>query len=94
MEFIQDFAPMAVVVVICVPFGMFLKWNFEGNAGNTAAIPWMLALTGGTLGIVAQLVMPEYKELDRLTAFAMGIVSGLASVGAYQVVHQYKKLEK
>lgn len=94
MEFIQDFLPIAAVVVICVLIGMYLKWHFEGNERKSAAIPWILALCGGALGIIAKLIMPEYAEYDILTALAVGIVSGLAAGGAYQVIHQYKKIEK
>lgn len=94
MEFLETFAPIAAVVVICVLIGMFLKWKYENDERKSAAIPWILALCGGALGIIAKLIMPEYAEYDLLTALAVGIVSGLAAGGAYQVIHQYKKLDK
>lgn len=94
MEFIQTFLPIAAVVVICVLIGMYLKWRFEGDERKSASIPWILALCGAALGIIAKFIMPEYAEYDILTALAVGIVSGLAAGGAYQVIHQYKKLDK
>lgn len=94
MEFLETFAPIAAVVVICVLIGMYLKWRFEEDEKLSAAIPWILALCGGVLGIIAKLIMPEYAQYDILTALAVGIVSGLAAGGAYQLVHQYRKLDK
>lgn len=94
MEFLEQFVPIAAVVVICVLVGMFLKWKFDGNEKQLAAIPWILAVVGGVLGIVAKLIMKDYSDLDWLSAIAVGIVSGLAAGGAYQVAHQYKKIKE
>lgn len=93
MEFVTKFVPIAAVVVICMLCGMFFKWLFAEDKRKLAAIPWMLALIGGVFGIVAQMVMPEYAAIDWITAFAIGIVSGLAAGGAYQVIHQQQKLK-
>lgn len=94
MEFLNEFVPNAVIVAICVFVGMGLKWGFKDNTRLTAGIPWLLAVTGAILGIIASFVMEEYAGIDILTAIAMGAVSGLAAGGAYQVVHQYDKLEE
>lgn len=93
MEFLNEFVPNAVIVVICVLLGMAMKWGFEGNERLSAGIPWMLMIAGAILGIVASFVMEEYAGIDILTAIAMGAVSGLAAGGAYQVVHQQRKLD-
>lgn len=93
MDFLAQFAPCAAIVVVCVLLGMALKWKFDGDERKIAAIPWLLALVGGALGIVARVVMPEYGSVDYLTALAIGIVSGLGAGGAYQVVHQQEKLK-
>lgn len=94
MDFFQQFIPIAAVVVICAVLGMFFKWLFSGDERKLAAIPWILALIGGLLGILAKLLMPEYQQLDIITAFAIGIVSGLASCGAYQIVRQQQKIKE
>ena len=54
-------------------------------------IPVICGLCGGALGVVALKVMPEFPAVDVLTAFAIGIVSGLGATGAHQV---YKQLSK
>ena len=54
-------------------------------------IPVICGLCGGALGVVALKVMPEFPAVDVLTAFAIGIVSGLGATGAHQV---YKQLTK
>ena len=94
MEFLSEFVPNAVIVVICVLVGMGMKWGFEGNARLTAGIPWMLAVVGAILGIVASFIMEDYSSMDVLTAIANGAVSGLAAGGAYQVYRQYEKLDE
>lgn len=93
MEFLNQFVPNAVIVVICVLFGMLLKWIFNGNARLEAGIPVFLMILGAILGIVATFVMEDFVGLDLLTAIAMGAVSGLGSVGVYQMVHQQKKVK-
>lgn len=94
MEFLNEFVPNAVIVVICVLLGMAMKWGFDGNSRLTAGIPWLLAVAGAILGIIASFVMEEYAGIDILTAIAMGAVSGLAAGGAYQVVRQQQKLQE
>lgn len=55
------------------------------------AIPAIVGVCGGILGIVGMLVMPDFPAHDILNAIAIGIVSGLASTGVNQVWKQAKK---
>lgn len=54
-------------------------------------IPVIAGTCGGILGIVATYVMADFPAKDPLTAFAVGIVSGLAATGMHQI---YKQLTK
>lgn len=55
------------------------------------AIPVIVGVCGGILGIVGMFVMPDFPAHDILNAIAIGIVSGLASTGVNQVWKQNKK---
>ena len=51
-------------------------------------IPIAVGITGGVLGVVGMAVVSGFPATDPLSAVAVGIVSGLASTGIHQVVHQ------
>lgn len=55
------------------------------------AIPVIVGITGGILGVVGMYVMPEFPAKDILNAVAIGIVSGLASTGVNQIYKQATK---
>lgn len=93
MEFITQFVPNATIVVLCVILGLVMKGAFKGHENMLANIPWILAVAGAALGVIATSCLAEFEGLDILTALAQGAVSGLAAGGAYQVVHQQIKLK-
>lgn len=95
LEFLEQFVPSGVIVVLCLLIGQALKWafTFSPNAERlTAGIPWMLGVAGAVLGLIAMAIVPEFAASDALTALAIGAVSGLASCGAFQVGKQIEKL--
>ena len=55
------------------------------------AIPVIVGIAGGVLGVVRMYVMPDFPANDILNAIAIGIVSGLASTGVNQVWKQVNK---
>ena len=55
------------------------------------AIPVIVGVCGGILGVVGMFVMPDFPAHDILNAIAIGIVSGLASTGVNQAWKQAKK---
>lgn len=55
------------------------------------AIPAIVGVCGGILGVVGMYAMPDFPAHDILNAVAIGIVSGLASTGVNQVWKQAKK---
>lgn len=55
------------------------------------AIPVIVGVCGGILGVVGMFAMPDFPAHDILNAIAIGIVSGLASTGVNQVWKQAKK---
>lgn len=55
------------------------------------AIPVIVGLCGGILGVIGMYVIPDFPAHDIVNAVAVGIVSGLASTGANQVWKQAQK---
>ena len=94
MVYLNQFAPNAGIVVACVVIGLALKWAFSKNEQGLAAIPWILAVSGGLLAFVGVLITPQDEGLWGYTAIAEGVVSGLAACGCYQVIHQQTKLRE
>lgn len=56
------------------------------------AIPVIVGVAGGILGVVGMYIMPDFPAKDVLNAVAIGIVSGLASTGVNQIYKQATKL--
>ena len=87
----MDFSQMGTVlaiVVICYLIGMGAKMC---PRLRDEAIPVIVGIAGGILGVIGMFVMPDYPANDILNAIAVGIVSGLASTGANQAYKQIKK---
>ena len=82
MEF--GIAGVAAITVIAYTVGLLVK-----AAGlNSKWIPAICATVGGVLGMVGLTIMPDFPAGDVITAFAVGIVSGLAATGVDQMVKQ------
>ena len=86
----MDISTMGTVVAIVVityltGLGAKLCPKIKDNV-----IPVIVGVAGGILGAVGMYVIPDFPAQDIMNAVAVGIVSGLASTGADQVVKQTK----
>ena len=86
MEFL-GMAGVAAISVIAYLTGEAVKLSRVDNRW----IPVICGLVGAILGIVGMHTMPEFPATDRITAAAVGIVSGLAATGADQIGKQLNK---
>ncbi len=84
---IMQIGTVLAIVVITYLIGLGAK----ASTIKDEIIPVIVGVCGGILGIVGMFVMPDFPAHDILNAIAIGIVSGLASTGANQVVKQAKK---
>lgn len=75
------------IVVICYLIGLGAK---QVPKIKDEAIPTIVGIAGGILGIVGMYVIPDFPANDILNAIAIGIVSGLASTGVNQAYKQLK----
>lgn len=89
MEIIENLGIVAVPVITVIVF--LIVEAVKATPLDNKWLPVIAGACGGILGIVATFVMPEFPASDPLTAFAIGIVSGLAATGAHQI---YKQLTK
>lgn len=76
-----------VITVICY----LIAEGIKCTPLDTKWLPVICGVCGAALGVVALKVMPEFPAVDVLTAIAIGIVSGLAATGLYEVGKQLKK---
>lgn len=80
-------AGVAAITVIAYVVGLIVK----ATALDNKWIPIICGLCGGGLGIVGMFIMPDFPVSDYISAFAVGIVSGLAAVGINQIGKQLNK---
>ena len=75
----------AAIIIICLLAGMAIK----ATKLDSKWIPVICGALGGVLGALALASgIVAFPATDYMTAVAVGIVSGLASVGCHQVVKQ------
>lgn len=85
---IASIGTVMAIVVITYLIGLGAK---NISTIKDEAIPVIVGVCGGILGVVGMFVMPDFPAHDILNAIAIGIVSGLASTGVNQVWKQAKK---
>lgn len=71
-----------VIAIICFLVGQAVKLA----PINKDWIPVICGVVGGGLGVLAMKLMPDFPAHDILTAIAIGIVSGWASVGLWETL--------
>lgn len=82
-----DLVQVVAITVICYLIGIVAKTSPLDNKW----IPCIVGIVGGILGVVGMYVMPDFPAKDILNAVAIGIVSGLASTGANELVKQLRE---
>ena len=87
---ITGFASVTAITIICWLIGEV----FSNLSIDNKWIPSIVGGFGALLGVVGWLLMENFPANDVLTAFAVGIVSGLASTGADQIWKQTHPSDK
>lgn len=84
----MDIIGVASITAICYLVGDAVK----SSGLKDKWVPTIVGFTGLVLGVAAYLIgVDAFPANDVLTAAAVGVVSGLASTGANQVVKQLTK---
>ena len=85
MELVSIPTIIIISYLIVEVFKLFVKKKY---------LPIIAGVTGGVLGVIAYLIVPELiGSTNILNALAIGIVSGLASTGANQIIKQNIKIK-
>lgn len=87
---IMDFTNVVGVIgitIICYLVGLAVKASGLDNKW----IPIIVGVLGAVLGVLGMYFMPDFPANNIIDALAVGIVSGLASTGADQIVKQLTK---
>ena len=79
-----EMGQVIAITVVCYLVGMICK----AAPLDDKWIPCIVGVLGGILGVVGMYIVPSFPADDVLNAVALGIVSGLASTGGHQLVHQ------
>ena len=87
---IFDIGIVLAIVVIAYLVGLGAKL---AKRIPNEAIPVIVGVTGGVVGIAGLYVMPDFPATDIISAISVGIVSGLASTGADQAIKQINKFK-
>lgn len=85
---ITQMGTVLAIVVIAYLVGLAVKMI---SSVPDKAIPVIVGVVGGILGVVGMYVMPEFPANNVIDAIAVGIVSGLASTGVNQIYKQITK---
>lgn len=92
----MDFTSVPIIVVCCYIIGEIYKVLFKNKKEAYKLIPIVMAIIGGLLGIIIYLTNPEIilNAENIWIALGIGIVSGVSSTGANQIIKQiFKKGE-
>ncbi len=84
-----DFGIIAIPVIVIITY--LVCETFKATEIDNKWLPPIAGFSGGLLGIVALILMPDFPAGDVLTAIAIGIVSGLAATGTNQLFKQFKQ---
>ena len=92
----MDFASLPIIVVCCYLIGEIYKLIFKKKQVAYKFIPVVLAVVGGILGVVIFLTNPEmiFDVENVWIALGVGIISGVSSTGANQIIKQLFTKEK
>ncbi len=80
------------ITVISYLIGQIFKVIILKKKSKYKYIPIIVGITGGILGLVNEVLYPVFNNY--LESIMIGIISGLASTGANQIIKQMKEGEK
>ena len=90
----MDIESLGIIAIPVITVIVFLAVEaVKATPLDNKWLPVIAGTFGGILGEVAMFIMQDFPANDYLTAFAIGIVSGLAATGAHQVYKQLTKNE-
>lgn len=92
----MEYVSVPVITIICYLIGEFFKLVILKKKSKYKFIPVIVGVAGGILALIIYFISPDLllNTSNPFLAFAIGIISGLASTGGNQVLKQILKKEK
>ena len=91
----MEFISIPIIVVICYLIGEIYKVVFKNKKEMYKLIPVLLTLMGGVIGVVLFQVDETYLGVNSIvSALEIGMISGSASTGTYELVNKLWKKSK
>ena len=87
---IMGIGSVAAITVICYFIGMVFH---DKTPLDNKWVPTIVCGSGLVLSLIGWLTIKDYPATDWLHALAVGVVSGLASTGVDQLIHQFNPRE-
>lgn len=86
----MTFTSVPIIVICCYILGEIIKLIFKKKQEVYRAIPIVLSVVGGVLGIIIFKSNPEmlFEAANVWSAFGIGVVSGASATGANQIIKQ------
>ena len=86
----MTFTSVPIIVICCYILGEIIKLIFKKKQEVYRAIPIVLSVVGGVLGIIIFKTNPEmlYEAANIWTALGVGVVSGASATGANHIIKQ------
>jgi len=88
----MEFTCVPIIVICCYLVGEIYKVLFKTRQVLFKLIPILVGVVGGILGILIYYTEPKllFNADNVWTSLGIGIVSGISSTGANQIIKQLK----
>jgi len=88
----MEFTCVPIIVICCYLVGEIYKVLFKTRQDLFKLIPILVGVVGGILGILIYYTEPKllFNADNVWTSLGIGIVSGISSTGANQIIKQLK----
>lgn len=92
----MEYIGIPSIIIICYLIGEIFKLLILKKKSKYKYVPIVVGTVGGMLGVVAYYISPEIvlNVENPFIALSIGIVSGLASTGSYEVIDKLLKIKK
>jgi len=88
----MEFMSVPIIVICCYLVGEIYKVLFKTRQDLFKLIPILVGVVGGILGVLIYYTEPKllFNADNVWTSLGIGIVSGISSTGANQIIKQLK----
>ena len=92
---ITQYIGIPSIIIICYLLGEIFKLLILKKKKNYKYVPIIVGKFGGLIGLISYYISPEIiLNVDNpITALSIGIISGLASTGSYELINKILKME-